>query len=136
MAGPGKTTMPTNWVSLALSLVYALVFFGLFSFALLWLSDYARDHSSFRLSRMTKGDIHVDVLVAGGSRGVNLITGRDAVHPPSVFNIAYNAQQYPSTLALIKSFFRRGNTAKLVLIDAAVFYTHDPNCEDKVYWSF
>jgi hypothetical protein len=135
MAGSGKTTTPTGWHSLALSLVYVAVFFALFTVVLLKLSDYVRDHSSFRLSRMASGNNHVDALVAGGSRGVNLIVGRDAAHPPSVFNISYNAQQYPSTLALIKAFFRTGNTAKMVLIDAAVFYTHDPNCEDKVYWS-
>ncbi|HWD28755.1 MAG TPA: hypothetical protein VG387_16405 [Rhizomicrobium sp.] len=135
MAGSGKTTTPTGWRSLALSIGYVVLFFALLSFALLMLSNYVRDNSSFRLSRMASGNIHVDALVAGGSRGVNLMTGRDAAHPPSVFNISYNAQQYPSTLALIKAFFRRGNTAKMVLIDAAVFYTHDSNCEDKVYWS-
>jgi hypothetical protein len=135
MSDKDKGKGMTSWRSLAISLVYAVAFFALFTFALLRVSDYARDHSSFRFSRMASGNVHVDVLVAGGSRGVNLTTGRDVKNPPSIFNIAYNAQQYPSTLALIKAFFRRGNTAKIVLIDASVFYTSDPNCEDKVYWS-
>ena len=135
MSGKGKETRATGWRSLAVSLVFAAAFFALFTVALLYASNYARDQSSFRFSRMAIGNIHVDVLVAGGSRGVNLITGRDSANPPSVFNIAYNAQQSPSTLALVKAFFRRGNTARIVMIDASVFYTHDPNCEDKVYWS-
>ncbi|MGA7675422.1 MAG: hypothetical protein WCA78_10315 [Rhizomicrobium sp.] len=119
--------------SLLVALAATLVFFVLLSMLVYSASQFMLSHSSFRFSRVATGDIHVDVLVVGNSRAVNLISGRS--EPPSVFNLAYNGLGRQATLSWIRIFFDKGNTAKTVVIETTAMYGNEAGCDGKPYWA-
>jgi hypothetical protein len=120
--------------ALVLSIVFTLAAFALFTITGYVACEAILTHSSFRYSRIARGNVHVDVLIAGNSRAVNLMSGRDAKNPPAAFNLAFNGESYASTFAMIKSYFERGNTAKYVVIEASTLIMEGNNCKDKPYW--
>lgn len=116
--------------------------FCLLSVLLYYASAVALAHSSFRFSRISAGDIHVDVLVAGNSRARDLLSGSapDVAQDgapgkrPSVFNLAYNGLSRADTIAWIKTFFRQGNSASTILIETSTLYEDQHFCDSKPYW--
>jgi hypothetical protein len=118
--------LPKTIVILAISLVLLL--------SAVWLGcRFVMSHSAFRFSRIYAGDIRTDVLVAGNSRGINLITGGGT--SPSVYNISYNGLGRASTISWIKAYFARGNTAKVIVIEATALFDNGAGCDGKPYWS-
>jgi hypothetical protein len=126
-----------------LALLAVAVAFCLLSALLYYASTAALAHSSFRFSRIAAGNIHVDVLVAGNSRGRDLLSGSapDAApgnspgNSPSVFNLAYNGLSREDTFEWIETFFRQGNTANTVLIETSTLYEDRHFCDSKPYWA-
>ena len=96
--------------------------------------DAVLHHSAFRFSRILTGKIDVDLLIAGNSRGVNLLTARDAGSKATVFNLSYNGLNGASSLALVQEFFLRGNKASAVAIEVSTLGVEGGSCYTKPYW--
>jgi hypothetical protein len=120
--------------SLIIALVATAAVFCLLSAVLYYASVAALKHSSFRFSRIARGNLHVDVLVAGNSRARDLLSGSDPGSSPSVFNLAYNGLSREDTLEWVKNFFRQGNSAKTVVIETTALYYEHHYCDSKTYW--
>jgi hypothetical protein len=128
--------------SLMLALAALAGAFCLLSALLYYSSAFMLAHSDFRFSRIAAGDIHVDVLVAGNSRARDLLTGSEpgaapgdqAHHAPSVYNLAYNGLSREDTIAWIKTYFRQGNSANTLIIEASALFEAQHYCDSKPYW--
>lgn len=121
--------------TLLFTLSATVVFFVVFSLLFYFVNIWVLTHSSFRFSRIARGDIHVDVLVVGNSRGVNLITGRGSDNPPTVFNLSYNGLGRAATFSWVKTFFHQGNTARIIVVEATTLFEDAPGCDSKPYWA-
>jgi hypothetical protein len=118
---------------IAALLAMTLAFLLVGSFALEYTARHALLRSPFRMSRVAHGNVHVDVVIIGNSRAVNLMTG-DLKGRPTVFNAAYNGVAIDASLDLVKDYFQAGNTASTVLIEASMLVDQEPPCDLKPYW--
>jgi hypothetical protein len=100
-----------------------------------YLTEKVVEKSSLRLSRIGKGNIDVDAMIVGNSRGVNLMVGDTAHGFPTIFNLAYNGLGRRSVMALTKEFFARGNKARYVFFEASSLWLNTPDCQMKSYWT-
>jgi hypothetical protein len=125
---------PARLRSLALSLALSVGCFALLSAALYGAGAYVLAHSAFRFSRIAAGNIHVDVMVTGNSRGRDLLYGNVSGRSPTVFNLAYNALDRERAFEWIRTYFSQGNTASTVVIESSNLYSDQASCDGKPYW--
>jgi hypothetical protein len=121
--------------SLAKTLAVSAGLLCVLSVLVYYASVFVLTHSSFRFSRIAAGNVHVDILVAGNSRARDLLAGRDGDTAPSVFNLAYNALSREGSFEWIKTFFRQGNTANIIVIETSALYENTQSCDSKPYWA-
>lgn len=91
------------------------------------------EHSGFRLSQAAHNGTRVHILIAGNSRGVNLMDASQAT--PKSFNLSFNGLNTGAILALTKDFFQSGNSADVVVLEVSGLLVPGSSCELKTYWS-
>jgi hypothetical protein len=125
---------PARARSLAQALALTIGCFALLSALSYAAGAYVLTHSAFRYSRIAAGNIHVDVMVTGNSRGRDLLYGNVSGSSPTVINLAYNDLDRESAFEWIKTYFLRGNTASTVVIETSSLYSKQAKCDSKPYW--
>ncbi len=112
----------------------AMVLIALATFTLLFAMacNATLRNSDFRLSRVSQSNINARALVIGNSRGVNLID--PTLTSVTTFNLSYNGLTSASIFALARDFYRAGNTADTIIVEASGLLVPGANCELKPYW--
>lgn len=135
---PASSTSSSSWRrrALAVAAFIALVFAGdqLLGRALVHLAG----GSQLRFSRLYRGDVDAEIVVAGNSRAVGALpppliaetTGRSA------FSIAYNGLDAELSRVLVADFLDRNRRPQTIVIEVS-FVAQDPgpSGDFKLYWS-